>query len=136
MHRTLYPSSVMATFLPCLQCCMNVIKNQVFFYKLSGCGLDSHWSPLTFRYHTCFKQEIPWHSHNYSQLNHLGQFGLMVECLFTNYMVADIRPLAWQLAHQTTVAATLPWFPQYNILECVFWFETIIFFVLLASLTL
>ena len=37
----------------------------VFVYELSGCGFESHCSHLTFRYHACCKQGVPWHSGNY-----------------------------------------------------------------------
>ena len=37
----------------------------MFVYKLSGCGLESRCSHITFKYRACFKQEVPWHSNNY-----------------------------------------------------------------------
>ena len=37
----------------------------VFVYELSGCGFESCCSHLNFRFRTCFKQEVPWHSTNY-----------------------------------------------------------------------
>ena len=37
----------------------------MFVYKLSGCGFESYCSHLDFRYHACFKQEVPWDSGNY-----------------------------------------------------------------------
>ena len=27
----------------------------MFVYERSGCGFESHWSHLNFRYHACFK---------------------------------------------------------------------------------
>ena len=41
------------------------LNGWVFLYELSGCGFESHCCHLNFRYHTCFKQRIPWHSGNY-----------------------------------------------------------------------
>ena len=38
----------------------------VFVYELSGSGFQSSCSHLNFRFHTCFKQGVPWHSGNYS----------------------------------------------------------------------
>ena len=38
--------------------------------KLSGCGIDSRCSHLSFRYHACFVQEVPWHSGYYRVLIH------------------------------------------------------------------
>ena len=37
----------------------------VFIYELSGSGFESSCSHLTFRFRTCFEQEVPWHSGNY-----------------------------------------------------------------------
>ena len=37
----------------------------VFAYKLSGFGFASCCSHLIFRYYSCFKQGVPWHSGNY-----------------------------------------------------------------------
>ena len=37
----------------------------MFVYELSGCGFESRCSRLNFRYHACFKQEVPWYSDNY-----------------------------------------------------------------------
>ena len=37
----------------------------VFVYELSGCGLKSCCSHLNFRYRTCSKQEVSWHSGKY-----------------------------------------------------------------------
>ena len=36
-----------------------------FIYELSGCGFDSSWSHLNFRFRACFEQGVPWHSGNY-----------------------------------------------------------------------
>ena len=33
--------------------------------KLNGCGFESSFSHLNFRFHVCFKQGVPWHSGNY-----------------------------------------------------------------------
>ena len=41
------------------------LNSWVFVYKLSGCGFQSHCCHLNFRYYTCFKQGVPWHSGNY-----------------------------------------------------------------------
>ena len=38
--------------------------------KLSGCGIDSRCSHLSFRYHACFVQDVPWHSGCYRVLTH------------------------------------------------------------------
>ena len=38
----------------------------VFLYKVSGCGFESCCSHLNFRYCTCFKQGVHWHSSNYT----------------------------------------------------------------------
>ena len=32
-----------------------------FIYKLSGCGLESRYSHLIFKYGACFKQGVLWH---------------------------------------------------------------------------
>ena len=37
----------------------------VFVYKLSGCGFESSYSHLNFRFQACFGQVVPWHSSNY-----------------------------------------------------------------------
>ena len=37
----------------------------MFIYELSGCGFESSCSHLSFRFRTCFKQGVPWHSGNY-----------------------------------------------------------------------
>ena len=37
----------------------------VFSYELSGCRFKSSCSHLNFRFCTCFKQGVPWHSGNY-----------------------------------------------------------------------
>ena len=37
----------------------------VFVYELSGCGFESRCCHLSFRYHACFKQRVPWHSSNF-----------------------------------------------------------------------
>ena len=34
----------------------------VFVYELSGSGLESSCSHLSFRFRACFKQGVPWHS--------------------------------------------------------------------------
>ena len=31
----------------------------VFVYELCGCGFESRWSHLNFRYRTCFEQGVP-----------------------------------------------------------------------------
>ena len=36
-----------------------------FLYKLNGCGFESSYSHLNFRFHACFEQGVPWHSGNY-----------------------------------------------------------------------
>ena len=38
------------------------LNGWVFVYELSGCGFESSCSHLNFRFHTCFKQRVPWHS--------------------------------------------------------------------------
>ena len=37
----------------------------VFVYELSGCGFESSWSHLNFRFRACIEQGVPWHSGNY-----------------------------------------------------------------------
>ena len=37
----------------------------VFVYELSGCGFESSWNHLNFRFHACYEQGVPWHSRNY-----------------------------------------------------------------------
>ena len=37
----------------------------VFVYELSGCGFESSWSHLNFRFLVCFQQGVLWHSGNY-----------------------------------------------------------------------
>ena len=85
----------------------------VFVYKLSGSGFECSCSYLNFRFCSCLKQEVPLHSGNYRvgihsetrtwhdtvkctiqigtqntaqslKKNKNGQFGQMVECLFSN----------------------------------------------------
>ena len=34
----------------------------VFVYELSGCGFESCYYNLNFKYGACFKQGVPWHS--------------------------------------------------------------------------
>ena len=40
------------------------LNGWVFVYKLSGCGFESRWCHLNFRYGVCFEQGVPWHSGN------------------------------------------------------------------------
>ena len=42
----------------------------VFVYELSGSGFESSCSHLTFRFHACFEQGVPWHSGNYREWIH------------------------------------------------------------------
>ena len=44
---------------------MNIYNMWVFVYELSGCGFESCYSHLNFRYRVCFKQRVSWHSGNY-----------------------------------------------------------------------
>ena len=37
----------------------------VFFYELSGFGLESSCSHFSFRFRICFEQGVTWHSDNY-----------------------------------------------------------------------
>ena len=37
----------------------------VFVYELSGCGFESSWSHVNFRYHACFDQGVSCYSGNY-----------------------------------------------------------------------
>ena len=37
----------------------------MFVYELSGCGFESSWSHLNFRFRACFEQRVLWHSGNY-----------------------------------------------------------------------
>ena len=41
------------------------LNGWVFIYELSDCGFVSSCSHLNFRFHTCFKQGVPWHAGNY-----------------------------------------------------------------------
>ena len=41
------------------------INGWVFVYELSGCGFQSRYSNLIFRYRTCFEEGVPWHSGKY-----------------------------------------------------------------------
>ena len=41
------------------------LNDWVFIYELSGCGFESSYSHLNFRFRTCFEQGVPWHSGNY-----------------------------------------------------------------------
>ena len=45
--------------------CSVWLNGWVFDYELSGCGFESSCSHLNFRFGTCFKQGVPWHSGNY-----------------------------------------------------------------------
>ena len=36
----------------------------MFVYELSGCGFESRYSHLNFRFCACFEQGVPWHSGN------------------------------------------------------------------------
>ena len=38
------------------------LNGWVFVYELNGCGFESRCSHLNFRYGTCFKQGVSWHS--------------------------------------------------------------------------
>ena len=38
------------------------LNGWVFIYELSGCGFESSWSHLNFRFRACFKQGVPWQS--------------------------------------------------------------------------
>ena len=38
------------------------LNGWVSVYEQSGCGFESHCCHLNFRYGTCFKQGVPWHS--------------------------------------------------------------------------
>ena len=46
------------------------LNDCVFVYKLSGCGFESCYSHLNFRYRACFGQGVPWYSGNYRVLIH------------------------------------------------------------------
>ena len=37
----------------------------MFVYELSGCGFDSCWSHINFRYRVCFEQEFHWQPRDY-----------------------------------------------------------------------
>ena len=37
----------------------------VFVYELSGCGFESHFSHLNFRYRDSFEQGLPWYLGTY-----------------------------------------------------------------------
>ena len=37
----------------------------VFVYELSASGFESSCNRLTFRFHACFEQGVPWHSGNF-----------------------------------------------------------------------
>ena len=41
------------------------LNGWVFVSGLSDCGFESNCGHLHFRYGTCFKQGVPWHSANY-----------------------------------------------------------------------
>ena len=41
------------------------LNGSVFVYKLSGCWFESSCSHLNFRFCTCSKQRVPWHSGDY-----------------------------------------------------------------------
>ena len=41
------------------------INGWAFVYEISGCGIDSCYGYLNFRYRACFEQGAPWHSDNY-----------------------------------------------------------------------
>ena len=56
MHRTDKCSQHSSIIWPVL------LNGRVFVYELSGCGFESRWSHLNFRFRTCFEQEVPWHS--------------------------------------------------------------------------
>ena len=51
--------------LVCKQTLDHLAIGWVFICKLSDCGFRSHCCPSNFRYSTCFKQGVPWHSGNY-----------------------------------------------------------------------
>ena len=46
------------------------LNGRLFVYELSGCGFESFCSHLNFRFCTCFKQGVPWHSDNYREWIH------------------------------------------------------------------
>ena len=37
----------------------------MFVCELNGCGFESSWSHLNFKFRTCFEQGVPWYSGNY-----------------------------------------------------------------------
>ena len=59
MHRTDKYSQHSTIILPVW------LNGRVFVYELSGCGFESSFSHLNFRFRACFQQGVPWHSDNY-----------------------------------------------------------------------
>ena len=45
---------------------LHLLNEWMFIFELSGCGSESCCSRLNFRFCTCFKQGVPWHSGNYT----------------------------------------------------------------------
>ena len=41
------------------------LNGWVFVYELSGCGFESSYSHLNFKFRACFEQGVPWYSGNY-----------------------------------------------------------------------
>ena len=40
----------------------NALNDWVYDYGLSGCGFESRYCYLSFRYGACFEPIVPWHS--------------------------------------------------------------------------
>ena len=59
------------------------LNGWVFVYELSGCGFESSFSHLRFRFYACVKQGVPWHSGNYRMWIHSETFTLHDNILLT-----------------------------------------------------
>ena len=69
----MYKSQSESTLYSCLNANKLLAQNRRDIWSWSGLscsGFESHCSHLNFRYHTCFKQGVPWHSGNYEVYIH------------------------------------------------------------------
>ena len=65
-----------------------------FLYELRGCHFEYCRSHLNFRYGTCFEKGCTVQISTHNRAQSFGQFGLMDEWSFTNYVVLSSNPVA------------------------------------------
>ena len=91
------------------------LSDWVFVYELSGCGFESCYCHLNFRYGTWFKQELPWH------LEKLWQ-----KCRFSLKLVRGMRITHSQMHHTDK-------YSQHNSFIWSFWLNGLAFGYELSS---